>query len=127
MTRMSSDYADNELELFRKIVSFVYVIFRILRFFLQMSSSSTGCILTLEQIIFTPIYILLCFQMDLVTESENGTASSTDILNCGDALLSKKLKKKETEQVLNKFVQNKWLIEVCFSERQYQLILLKPF
>ncbi|XP_041943351.1 non-structural maintenance of chromosomes element 1 homolog [Alosa sapidissima] len=68
VTRMSSDYADNELELFRKI-------------------------------------------MDLVAESENGTASSTDILNCGDALLSKKLKKKETEQVLNKFVQNKWLTE----------------
>lgn len=57
--------------------------------------------------------------MDLVAESENGTASSTEILNCGDGLLSKKLKKKETEQVLNKFVQNKWLIEVCVSERQY--------
>ncbi|KAL6457241.1 hypothetical protein MHYP_G00342040 [Metynnis hypsauchen] len=68
ITRMSSDYADNELELFRKT-------------------------------------------MDLIVDSENGTASSTDILNCADSLQSKKLKKKETEHVLNKFVQDKWLNE----------------
>ncbi|XP_066530653.1 non-structural maintenance of chromosomes element 1 homolog [Hoplias malabaricus] len=68
ITRMSSDYADNELELFRKT-------------------------------------------MDLIVDSENGTASSTDILNCADSLQTKKLKKKETEHVLNKFVQDKWLTE----------------
>lgn len=69
---------------------------------------------------------MLCSQMDLVAESENGTASSTDILNCGDALLSKKLKKKETEQVLNKFVQNKWLTEVCSPERHCPLLVKMP-
>ncbi|XP_030646584.1 non-structural maintenance of chromosomes element 1 homolog [Chanos chanos] len=68
ITRMSSDYADNELELFRKA-------------------------------------------MDLIVDSENGTASSTDILNCADTLQTKKLRKKEAELVLNKFVQDKWLNE----------------
>ncbi|XP_058625912.1 non-structural maintenance of chromosomes element 1 homolog isoform X1 [Onychostoma macrolepis] len=68
ITRMASDYADNELELFRKT-------------------------------------------MDLIVDSESGTASSTDILNCADSLRTKKLKKKETELVLNKFVQDKWLKE----------------
>lgn len=50
--------------------------------------------------------------MDLIVDSESGSASSTDILNCADSLRTKKLKKKETEQVLNKFVQDKWLNEV---------------
>ncbi|KAG9279984.1 non-structural maintenance of chromosomes element 1 homolog [Astyanax mexicanus] len=68
ITRMSSDYADNELELFRKT-------------------------------------------MDLIVDSENGAASSTDVLNCADSLQTKKMKKKETELVLNKFVQDKWLNE----------------
>ncbi|RXN16096.1 non-structural maintenance of chromosomes element 1-like protein [Labeo rohita] len=49
--------------------------------------------------------------MDLIVDSESGSASSTDILNCADSLLTKKLKKKETELVLNKFVQDKWLNE----------------
>lgn len=53
--------------------------------------------------------------MDLIAESESGTASSTDILNCADSLRTKKLKKKETEIVLNKFVQDKWLKEVGYS------------
>ncbi len=53
--------------------------------------------------------------MDLIVESESGTASSTDILNCADSLQTKKLKKKETELVLNKFVQDKWLKEVGYS------------
>ncbi|XP_076865375.1 LOW QUALITY PROTEIN: non-structural maintenance of chromosomes element 1 homolog [Brachyhypopomus gauderio] len=75
ITRMSSDYADNELELFRKT-------------------------------------------MDLIVESETGTASSTDILNCADSLQTKKLKKKETEHVLNKFVQDKWMNE---NEGEYTL------
>ncbi|XP_062846434.1 non-structural maintenance of chromosomes element 1 homolog isoform X2 [Trichomycterus rosablanca] len=68
ITRMSSDYADNELELLRKT-------------------------------------------MDLIVDSKSGAASSTDLLNCADSLQTKKMKKKETEHVLNKFVQDKWLNE----------------
>ncbi|KAG7316929.1 hypothetical protein KOW79_019227 [Hemibagrus wyckioides] len=68
ITRMSSDYADNELELFRKT-------------------------------------------MDMILDTENGIVSSTDLLNCADRLQTKKMKKKETEHVLNKFVQDKWLNE----------------
>ncbi|KAL0992840.1 hypothetical protein UPYG_G00099240 [Umbra pygmaea] len=70
VTRMSSDYADNELELFRKKKT-----------------------------------------MDLIVDSDTGTASSTDILNCADSLQTKKLKKKETEHVLNRLVQDEWLKE----------------
>ncbi|XP_028257245.1 non-structural maintenance of chromosomes element 1 homolog [Parambassis ranga] len=68
ITRMSSDYADNELELFRKT-------------------------------------------MDLIVGSENGTASSTDILNSTDSMTTKKLKKSETEHLLSRFVQDNWLSE----------------
>ncbi|KAJ7992444.1 hypothetical protein DPEC_G00278620 [Dallia pectoralis] len=68
VTRMTTDYADNELELFTKT-------------------------------------------MELIVDSDNGTASSTDILNCADSLQTKKLKKKETEHVLNRLVQDKWLNE----------------
>ncbi|XP_055046034.2 non-structural maintenance of chromosomes element 1 homolog isoform X2 [Misgurnus anguillicaudatus] len=74
ITRMSSDYADNELELFRKT-------------------------------------------MDFIVESETGSASSTDIINCADSLQTKKLKKKEAEHVLTMFVQDKWLIEGQVCER----------
>uniref|UniRef100_A0A3B3BL34 Non-structural maintenance of chromosomes element 1 homolog n=1 Tax=Oryzias melastigma TaxID=30732 RepID=A0A3B3BL34_ORYME len=68
ITRMSSDYADNELELFRKIV-------------------------------------------DLTVCSENGKVSSTDILNITDTMTTKKLKKSETEHLLSRLVQDKWLCE----------------
>ncbi|KAM7394011.1 hypothetical protein PAMP_020840 [Pampus punctatissimus] len=68
VTRMSSDYADNELELFRKT-------------------------------------------MDLIVSSETGKASSTDILNSADTLTSKKLKKSDTEHLLNRLVHDKWLSE----------------
>ncbi|XP_029137744.1 non-structural maintenance of chromosomes element 1 homolog isoform X2 [Labrus bergylta] len=68
VTRMSSDYADNELELFVKT-------------------------------------------MDLIVGSDNGSASSTDILNSADTLTSKKLKKSETEHLLNRLVHDKWLNE----------------
>ncbi|KAM4602524.1 non-structural maintenance of chromosomes element 1 homolog [Polymixia lowei] len=68
ITRMSSDYADNELELFRKT-------------------------------------------MDLIVGSENGMASSTDILNSADSLQSKKLKKSESEHLLSRLVLDKWLNE----------------
>ncbi|KAJ8344666.1 hypothetical protein SKAU_G00288590 [Synaphobranchus kaupii] len=68
ITRMSSHYADNELELFRKT-------------------------------------------MDSIVDSETGTASSTYILNCADGLQTKKMKKKEVENVLDRLVQDKWLNE----------------
>ncbi|XP_023148415.1 non-structural maintenance of chromosomes element 1 homolog isoform X1 [Amphiprion ocellaris] len=68
VTRMSSDYADNELELFKKT-------------------------------------------MDLIVGSEDGKASSTDILNSTDSMTTKKLKKSEIEHLLNRLVQDKWLSE----------------
>ncbi|XP_029433367.1 non-structural maintenance of chromosomes element 1 homolog isoform X2 [Rhinatrema bivittatum] len=68
ITKMATDYAENELELFRKT-------------------------------------------MDLIIQSDNGFASSTSILNLSDQLQTKKMKKKEAEQVLQSFVQDKWLSE----------------
>lgn len=50
--------------------------------------------------------------MDLIILSENGFAPSTDILNLADQLKTKKMKKKEAEQVLKVFVEDKWLSEV---------------
>ncbi|KFP71076.1 Non-structural maintenance of chromosomes element 1, partial [Acanthisitta chloris] len=49
--------------------------------------------------------------MDLIILSENGFASSTDILNLVDQLQTKKMKKKEAEQLLKVFVEDKWLSE----------------
>ncbi|XP_068102991.1 non-structural maintenance of chromosomes element 1 homolog isoform X3 [Hyperolius riggenbachi] len=49
--------------------------------------------------------------MDLIVDSDNGFASSTNILNLTDQLQTKKIKKKEVEQLLQRFVQDKWLIE----------------
>lgn len=51
-------------------------------------------------------------QIELIVGSENGKASSTDILNSADTLTTKKLKKSETEHVLNRLVHDKWLNEV---------------
>ncbi|KAK5866203.1 hypothetical protein PBY51_020412 [Eleginops maclovinus] len=68
VTRMTSDYADNELELFRKT-------------------------------------------LDLIVYSEKGNASSTDILNSADTMTTKKLKKSETQQLLNRLVHDNWLNE----------------
>ncbi|XP_077575085.1 non-structural maintenance of chromosomes element 1 homolog [Stigmatopora nigra] len=77
VTRMASDYADPELEVFRKI-------------------------------------------MDLVVESETGSVYSTEILNL-NSTVTKKSKKRETEQLLNRFVSDNWLIEkrgeYCLSTR----------
>ncbi|XP_019732306.1 non-structural maintenance of chromosomes element 1 homolog isoform X2 [Hippocampus comes] len=77
VTRMTSDYADHELEIFRKI-------------------------------------------MDLVLNSDTGTAYSTEILNCANTL-TKKTKKKDTEQLLNRLVRDNWLTEkegeYCLSTR----------
>ncbi|KAM9124930.1 non-structural maintenance of chromosomes element 1 homolog isoform 1-T4 [Pangshura tecta] len=68
VTKMASDYTENELELFRKT-------------------------------------------MDVIIISESGFASSTKILNLADELKTKKMKKKEAEQVLQNLVQDKWLSE----------------
>uniref|UniRef100_A0A8C5QZH9 Non-structural maintenance of chromosomes element 1 homolog n=1 Tax=Leptobrachium leishanense TaxID=445787 RepID=A0A8C5QZH9_9ANUR len=68
ITKMASDYTENELELFKKTLEFIIV-------------------------------------------AENGFAPSTLILNLADQLQSKKMKKKEVEQLLQRFVQDKWLIE----------------
>ncbi|KAF6126101.1 non-structural maintenance of chromosomes element 1 homolog isoform X1 [Desmodus rotundus] len=68
ISKMASDFAENELDLFRKA-------------------------------------------LELIIDSETGFASSTNILNLVDQLKGKKMRKKEAEQVLQKFVQNKWLIE----------------
>ncbi|XP_072240634.1 non-structural maintenance of chromosomes element 1 homolog [Leuresthes tenuis] len=75
VTRMTSDYADNELELFRKTV-------------------------------------------DLIVSSENGKASSTEILNSTDSMTSKKLKKSETEHLLTRLVNDKWF---CEKQGEYSL------
>lgn len=85
ITRMSSDYADNELELFRKT-------------------------------------------MDLIVSSENGKVSSTDVLNIADTL-TKKLKKSEAEQVLNRLVHDKWINEKRgeFSLSTRCIIEMEPY
>lgn len=53
--------------------------------------------------------------MDLIVSAENGKASSTDILNTADTLSTKKLKKSETEHLLNRLVHDKWLNEVKYN------------
>nr|XP_019573948.1 PREDICTED: non-structural maintenance of chromosomes element 1 homolog isoform X1 [Rhinolophus sinicus]XP_019573949.1 PREDICTED: non-structural maintenance of chromosomes element 1 homolog isoform X1 [Rhinolophus sinicus]XP_019573950.1 PREDICTED: non-structural maintenance of chromosomes element 1 homolog isoform X1 [Rhinolophus sinicus] len=68
ISKMASDFAENELDLFRKA-------------------------------------------LELIVDSETGFASSTNILNLVDQLKGKKMRKKDAEHVLQKFVQNKWLIE----------------
>ncbi|XP_057551406.1 non-structural maintenance of chromosomes element 1 homolog isoform X2 [Hippopotamus amphibius kiboko] len=68
ISKMASDFAENELDLFRKA-------------------------------------------LELIIDSETGFASSTNILNLVDQLKGKKMRKKDAEHVLQKFVQNKWLIE----------------
>lgn len=50
--------------------------------------------------------------MDLIVGSEDGKASSTDILNSADTLTTRKLKKSETEHLLTRLVHDKWLNEV---------------
>ncbi|XP_056134609.1 non-structural maintenance of chromosomes element 1 homolog isoform X2 [Lampris incognitus] len=68
VTKMSSDYADNELELFQKII-------------------------------------------DLIVDSDEGIACSTEILNHADSLQSKKLKKSDAEHLLRRLVLDNWLNE----------------
>lgn len=50
--------------------------------------------------------------MDLIVGAENGKVSSTDILNSTDTMTTKKLKKSETEHLLTRLVNDKWLSEV---------------
>lgn len=68
ISKMASDFAENELDLFRKA-------------------------------------------LELILDADTGFASSTNILNLVDKLKGKKMRKKDAEQVLQKFVQSKWLIE----------------
>ncbi|KAM8961031.1 non-structural maintenance of chromosomes element 1 homolog [Pelodytes ibericus] len=75
ITKLASDFAENELELFRK-------------------------------------------SLDLIVISDTGFASSTNILNLADQLQTKKMKKKEVEQLLQNFVQDKWFVE---REGEYTL------
>lgn len=51
-------------------------------------------------------------QIELIVGSESGKISSTDVLNSADSLTTKKMKKSETEQLLNRLVHDKWLNEV---------------
>lgn len=51
-------------------------------------------------------------QIELIVGSEDGKISSTDILNSVDSLTTKKMKKSESEQLLNRLVHDKWLNEV---------------
>lgn len=85
ITRMSSDYADNELELFKKT-------------------------------------------MELIVSSENGKVSSTEVLNIADTL-TKKLKKSEAEQILNRLVHDKWINEKRgeFSLSTRCIIEMEPY
>ncbi len=70
---------------------------------------------SVERLVPWLIWALLV-QMDLIVGSENGKASSTDILNSVDTMITKKLKKSETEHLLNRLVQDKWLNEVKHSD-----------
>lgn len=55
-------------------------------------------------------------------DSENGKASSNDILNSADTLTLKKLKKSETEHLLNRLVHDKWLNEVKINKKSKQCL-----
>uniref|UniRef100_A0A8C2KDD8 Non-structural maintenance of chromosomes element 1 homolog n=1 Tax=Cyprinus carpio TaxID=7962 RepID=A0A8C2KDD8_CYPCA len=82
ITRMASDYAENE-----KIIQ-----------------KNAFC---------------LCVQMDLIVDSESGTASSTDVLNCADSLRTKKLKKKEGQVVKrDTFICSFVLLVRCIVEME---------
>lgn len=96
VTKMSSDYAENELELFRKTVSRLHV------------GSNQEC----HKENVSQLTGTVLIQMDLIVASENGKASSTDILNSADMLATKKLKKSATEHLLTRLVHDKWLNEV---------------
>lgn len=65
-------------------------------------------------------------QIDLIVDSESGRASSTDILNSADSLTSKKLKKSETENLLSRLVQDKWL-DVVNRPPSLLLVFLSVF
>uniref|UniRef100_A0A8C2Q5R9 Non-structural maintenance of chromosomes element 1 homolog n=1 Tax=Cyprinus carpio TaxID=7962 RepID=A0A8C2Q5R9_CYPCA len=57
--------------------------------------------------------------MDLIVDSESGTASSTDVLNCADSLRTKKLKKKEGQVVKrDTFICSFVLLVRCIVEME---------
>lgn len=102
ITRMSSDYADNELELFRKTVSYLDRISNRTRISSVSYVSDSG----------SQLISAILIQIELIVGSESGKISSTDVLNSADSLTTKKMKKSETEQLLNRLVHDKWLNEV---------------
>nr|XP_006123340.1 non-structural maintenance of chromosomes element 1 homolog isoform X2 [Pelodiscus sinensis] len=80
ITKMASDYTENELELFRKT-------------------------------------------MDLIILSESGFASSTNILNLADQLKTKKMKKKEAEQVLQNLRDGEYTLHTrCIMEMEQYIL-----
>ncbi|XP_067390481.1 non-structural maintenance of chromosomes element 1 homolog isoform X3 [Emydura macquarii macquarii] len=80
ITKMASDYTENELELFRKT-------------------------------------------MDLIIISESGFASSTNILNLADQLKTKKMKKKEAEQVLQNLRDGEYTLHTrCIMEMEQYIL-----
>ncbi|XP_027681926.2 non-structural maintenance of chromosomes element 1 homolog isoform X2 [Chelonia mydas] len=80
ITKMASDYTENELELFRKT-------------------------------------------MDAIIISENGFASSTNILNLADQLKIKKMKKKEAEQVLQNLRDGEYTLHTrCIMEMEQYIL-----
>lgn len=118
ITRMSSDYADNELELFKKTVSYCHRISSWTRFMF------TLYIFHLNGNGWQFIWSVL-IQIELIVGSENGKISSTDILNSADLLTTKKIKKSESEQVLKRLVQDKWLNEVKKKKKNLCVIYSK--
>lgn len=105
ITRMSSDYADNELELFRKTVSYLEEH--------QTEPEFLPChVLFFAKDGGSQLISAILIQIELVVGSESGKISSTDVLNSADSLTTKKMKKSETEQLLNRLVHDKWLNEV---------------
>lgn len=58
---------------------------------------------------------IVLIQLDLIVCSENGKASSTDILNSTDSMTTRKMKKSETEHLLSRLVHDKWLSEVKYT------------
>lgn len=66
-------------------------------------------------------------QMDLIVGSENGKASSTDILNTTDSMTAKKLKKSETEHLLSRLVHDKWLSEVKYTVHFFSLRIVLQY
>lgn len=60
------------------------------------------------------IFSVSVFQIDLVINSDDGTVSSLDLINCA-ADLEKKMACSYTEKLLERLVHDKWMDEVTGS------------